>query len=290
MILETKQKSVVECLFYVLIGCAVHDMDFHKSEAIITRNIIDHFKTDDDSFNAGKMIRDIVEHVEYNDLRHQVKASIDYLNDHLGREQKINILILLTLVILADNIVHLREKEYIVHVCERWGIDEFANEIISKIDHINAGTANKQLTEVYNNITEILKVEVGAAEVAPSPNDEVIVSILENPPNGIGKTATIQSGNAGITASNNINKDVAFACNVKAEHWFAISRWAKENNQFENWERSLLYSLGLCIKQQRNPSEKQARQAVRLYKSAIEKGCDPAKVAKPLWTSRSLRN
>lgn len=59
---------------------------------------------------------------------------------------------------------------------------------------------------------------------------------------------------------------------IPAETWFALSRWAKDTNNFESWQRSILFSIGTLIKRNKKPSFKQANQAIRVYNEAIAKG------------------
>ncbi len=55
-----------------------------------------------------------------------------------------------------------------------------------------------------------------------------------------------------------------------AEYWLAISHWARVEQKFKGWERGLLYSVGKRIEQGQEPTEKQARHAVRLMQLAEE--------------------
>ena len=59
---------------------------------------------------------------------------------------------------------------------------------------------------------------------------------------------------------------------VPAATWFALSRWAKETNNFQSWQRSLLFSVGSLIGRGQKPSIKQATHASKAYKTALEKG------------------
>ena len=59
---------------------------------------------------------------------------------------------------------------------------------------------------------------------------------------------------------------------ISAETWFALSRWAKETNNFQSWQRSLLFSVGSLIGRGQKPSIKQATHAIKAYHAAKEKG------------------
>jgi hypothetical protein len=64
------------------------------------------------------------------------------------------------------------------------------------------------------------------------------------------------------------------AASVEAQTWYALSHWAKETNNFQTWERSLIFSMGSLVSRGKSPSVKQARQGLRLLKEAKEKGFD----------------
>lgn len=59
---------------------------------------------------------------------------------------------------------------------------------------------------------------------------------------------------------------------ISAEIWFALSRWAKETNNFAPWQRSLLFSVGRLVSNGKKPSIKQATHAMKVYKAAKDKG------------------
>lgn len=60
--------------------------------------------------------------------------------------------------------------------------------------------------------------------------------------------------------------------NIPAEKWFALSRWAKETNNFQTWQRSLLFSIGTLLGRNRTPTYKQANQALKAYREAENLG------------------
>lgn len=59
---------------------------------------------------------------------------------------------------------------------------------------------------------------------------------------------------------------------ISAETWFALSRWAKETNNFQPWIRSLIFSVGRLVAKRQDPSIKQATHAMKAYHEANKKG------------------
>lgn len=59
---------------------------------------------------------------------------------------------------------------------------------------------------------------------------------------------------------------------VPSNTWFDLAQWAKENNQFESWERRLLYTVGKYLA---TVTPKQAAHALRLYQQGLEGGFLP---------------
>ena len=62
------------------------------------------------------------------------------------------------------------------------------------------------------------------------------------------------------------------AASISPETWFALSRWAKETNNFQPWLRSMLFSVGTLAGRGRKPSIKQSRHAMKALAEAKEKG------------------
>lgn len=62
------------------------------------------------------------------------------------------------------------------------------------------------------------------------------------------------------------------AADVPATTWFALSRWAKETNNFQPWLRSMLFSVGTIVNRGKKPSIKQSRQALKALEEALDKG------------------
>jgi hypothetical protein len=59
---------------------------------------------------------------------------------------------------------------------------------------------------------------------------------------------------------------------INAETWFGLARWSKETNNFEGWQRGILFNVGTVVKRGKKPSLKQAKYAMAAYKEAISKG------------------
>jgi hypothetical protein len=64
--------------------------------------------------------------------------------------------------------------------------------------------------------------------------------------------------------------DKAFA--ISAAEWYALSKWAKETDNFQGWQRSIIFSVAQLVARNRKPSYKQAVQALKVYDEAVEKG------------------
>lgn len=62
------------------------------------------------------------------------------------------------------------------------------------------------------------------------------------------------------------------AAAVSAETWFALSKWAKQTNNFQPWLRSMLFSVGTIVGRGKKPSIKQSKHALKALIDATEKG------------------
>jgi hypothetical protein len=72
--------------------------------------------------------------------------------------------------------------------------------------------------------------------------------------------------------SNEDREKILEVIKVPAETWFKIARWAKETGNLQPWQRSLSFSLGNLAKRGREPSRKQATQALRILEEARRLG------------------
>ena len=59
---------------------------------------------------------------------------------------------------------------------------------------------------------------------------------------------------------------------IKPDTWFAIAKWAKENNKFGSAERKFLYDIGKYSGIHGGLSIKQAKWARSLFEQAISEG------------------
>ena len=59
---------------------------------------------------------------------------------------------------------------------------------------------------------------------------------------------------------------------VDAETWFAMSRWARETDSLQPWQRGLAYSLGRLAGRGNEPSVRQAKQGVIVLGEALALG------------------
>lgn len=83
------------------------------------------------------------------------------------------------------------------------------------------------------------------------------------------KPKPIQSINS-VTEEDQIIIDQAAA--IPAKTWFALSRWAKQTNNFQPWLRSMLFSVGTLVNRGKKPSIKQSKNALNALNDALSKG------------------
>ncbi|WP_019227431.1 AIPR family protein [Sedimentibacter sp. B4] len=87
----------------------------------------------------------------------------------------------------------------------------------------------------------------------------------------------ISSSSAASTSSFNVvsaeeNELISRAADVPASTWYALSKWAKETNNFQGWQRSIIFSVGQLVARGKKPSYKQSVQALKVYDEAVIKG------------------
>jgi len=89
----------------------------------------------------------------------------------------------------------------------------------------------------------------------------------------VAKTTASPVQATGINAiTDDEQKVINEATDIPASTWFALSKWAKQTNNFQPWQRSLLFSVGSIVSRGQKPSFKQANQAMKTYIEAMEKG------------------
>lgn len=84
----------------------------------------------------------------------------------------------------------------------------------------------------------------------------------------------VESDLVGQELSPQESKMIEEAGKVKGEVWFALSKWAKENNRFTPFDRKLSYNLGVLANRKAVLSPKQAKNALRILKQARDEGFD----------------
>ena len=62
------------------------------------------------------------------------------------------------------------------------------------------------------------------------------------------------------------------AMGISESTWYALSKWAKETDNFQGWQRSIVFSVGQAIARGKQPSYKQSVQALKVYEEATNKG------------------
>lgn len=82
----------------------------------------------------------------------------------------------------------------------------------------------------------------------------------------------VESDLVGQELSPQESKMIEEAGKVKSEVWFALSKWAKENNRFTPFDRKLSYNLGVLANRKVVLSSKQAKNALRILRQASEEG------------------
>jgi len=136
----------------------------------------------------------------------------------------------------------------------------------------------KMDSEVEINRTKILLDMNKQRHNATKKNSEYTNAAQSYEDNAAQEKESIQKNSDGareaksITEKSNEEYGVNSVSEIAPEVWFAISRWAKENDHFMGWERGVLYSVGKRLRQGIPPSEKQAKHASRLYSLAINNG------------------
>lgn len=90
---------------------------------------------------------------------------------------------------------------------------------------------------------------------------------------GVGYISAKATPNSSIDSlTEDEQKIIDKAAAVSAETWLALSRWAKETNNFQPWLRSMLFSVGTLVGRGRKPSIKQSKHALKALKDAGDKG------------------
>ncbi|MBQ9221167.1 AIPR family protein [Succinivibrio sp.] len=86
----------------------------------------------------------------------------------------------------------------------------------------------------------------------------------------------IKEKNVGIDTLSQEDLDLIEKVNsISAKTWLALAKWAKETNNYESWQRRVLFSVGVAISRKKKPSIKQSKICFEIYSDAISKGFTP---------------
>lgn len=108
-----------------------------------------------------------------------------------------------------------------------------------------------------------------AYEITPSLEKELISIDKSAPVVSATKSAATSAINV---ATEEEIRVIKAAKSISAATWYALSKWAKETNNFQGWQRSIVFSVGQIIARGKQPSYKQAVQALKVYEEATNKG------------------
>lgn len=138
-----------------------------------------------------------------------------------------------------------------------------SSEIIRNIIINSPNGAN--ISEWCKNTSCWEKIRVLDYNISPELNDELIsVERVE------GKSKRVNTGINVVTQSEQQLIDEANA--IPASTWFALSRWSSETNNFEGWQRRIIYSVGQRVGRNQQPTINQLKYAMPAYQEAIDKG------------------
>lgn len=128
------------------------------------------------------------------------------------------------------------------------------------------GNANvSEYCKKKNCWDELLKIDY---EISEELRNELISSNESENVLSSRKTATTLLNSATDEEKELINRITA----IPADVWLSISKWAKDTNNLQPWQRSISFSVGTLVGRGKRPSVKQARQADKIYNVAKEKG------------------
>jgi hypothetical protein len=132
--------------------------------------------------------------------------------------------------------------------------------------------ANKIITQPSGgtHVGEWTKKEACWARIAEA--DWTVPAALAAELTAEAQGGTTVAGPTGRTTSTADPEDLARVMAVEAETWFGLSRWARETDSLQPWQRSLAYSLGRLANRGSEPSAKQAKQGVVILDEAMALG------------------
>ena len=147
---------------------------------------------------------------------------------------------------------------------------KLAIEIVSKhvFDFITDPPGARNITEWCKNEKCWQGLKAKEITIPPALQTELIA---------FGKNkASVNSSLA--TPDANDRENIAAAAEYSAEAWLGLSSWAKTTDNLQGWQRGIVFTVGRMMKQGREPSHKQAHQALEAMKQAKSLGFDPTKL------------
>lgn len=83
---------------------------------------------------------------------------------------------------------------------------------------------------------------------------------------------------AGATSGNGkVGSDsVSRIADLKAQDWFSIAKWSKENDCLENWQRRFAFTLGVHVNRGNSITDRQRPHAERIFEEVLRLGYKPA--------------
>ena len=85
--------------------------------------------------------------------------------------------------------------------------------------------------------------------------------------------AATQAADKGIEGPNEEDKKLILQISeMQADTWFEISKWAKETNNLQPWQRSLAFSIGKLLGRSASVSHKQAKHGIEILEEAGKLG------------------
>ncbi|VFB18427.1 AIPR family protein [Pseudomonas fragi] len=97
---------------------------------------------------------------------------------------------------------------------------------------------------------------------------------------GVSNKPGSSKGNQGVSAPNEHEQQlITSVTDVPADIWFQISKWSKETNNLQPWQRSLAFSIGRLVSTSGNVSIKQAKHGAVILEEVQRLGFKEQKTA-----------
>jgi hypothetical protein len=62
------------------------------------------------------------------------------------------------------------------------------------------------------------------------------------------------------------------ASRLQSQDWFAIAKWARENDYLESWQRRFAFTLGVHLNKGKSITDRQLPHAVKIVDEALRLG------------------